>query len=161
MRKMNYVHFLNIISLRFSRTRESFVVSYIFSVHSTFHGSESWSHLQVKPWPGVGTLYFLQKRIFAENMRTLALRLGSVNHSSVQVAHLSSLSGLLCCHHIAAGPFEILDNEAHFNVTHLPATLGPSKGFGLWAGGRDGMAASCKPQWLTKAQHRQLLWGVN
>lgn len=66
--------------------------------------------------------------IHSENMKTLALRLDSMNHTSLQVAHLSSLSGQtfaqFCCHHIAAGLFEILENEAHFHVAHLPATVG-------------------------------------
>lgn len=74
-------------------------------------------------------LVLLKKmRLHSENMKTLALMLDSMNHASYKLFIFPCSSrrtfAQFCCHHIAAGLFEILGNEAHFHVAHLPATTG-------------------------------------
>lgn len=65
--------------------------------------------------------------LHSENMKTLALRLDSMNHASYKLFIFPRSARLtfvqFCCHHIAAGLFEIWGNEAHFHVAHLPATM--------------------------------------
>lgn len=66
--------------------------------------------------------------LHSENMKTLALRRDATSHTSYKlfIFPLCCRAGScseLCCHHIAAGLFEILDDAVHFHVAHLSAVI--------------------------------------
>lgn len=66
--------------------------------------------------------------LHSENMKTLALRQDAMSHTSYKlfIFPLCCRAGScseLCCHHIAAGLFEILDDAVHFHVAHLSAVI--------------------------------------